>query len=565
MTAVFWHNLNMSLSASLLILVVLLLRLLPVRVPKWTRVLLWGIVAVRLVLPFRIESVFSLQPTAAVIPENIGVMAQPALETGIPAVNRAINPMLAIRFAASPENSANPMQVIGFLSAIVWLIGAGGMLLTLLFGYIRTKRRVRAAIPLQGNVSICDEVRTPFILGVFRPRIYLPSGLSASVQSSVLLHENAHLQRRDHWWKPLGYLLLAVHWFNPLCWVAYLLFCRDVEAACDERVIASMDKDARAAYSMALLDCSRPRHTVSVFALAFGEIDVKQRVKSVLHYRKPLPWIAAAAVLVAVIVAVCFLTSPKPAQEPSAAAAPSAAPVAPSVAPTEKPAVLPTAEPAAAPSPTAWNGDGHWYTFQALPFGLVSSTGRNYPAVYAPYTVVCENEVAIGRIKNVKTEVKVYTADPEETLLWAYEPDVFSGVFVREGYTLPTYDLPHGALSINGSAFGIPEYIFSGAAKAELLSLLETPDAAREPVPSQEPSFRLPLLYVFEEPAWLRYWLPADLMRCDEQLYLVFCETDSRTGAVTDTGAVRIASDGALAAELIAWEANAEAVLSTQP
>ncbi len=560
MEPVFLKVLNMSLFASLLILAVLLLRLLPVRAPKWTRLLLWAIVAMRLALPFSIESVFSLLPSAAVVPENIGVMAEPALETGIPAVNRAINPMLAIRFAASPENSVNPLQVIGFAAAVVWLIGMIGMLLALLIGCLRMKRGVSAAIPLADNVYVCDEVRTPFILGVLRPRIYLPSDLSASAQSSVLLHEKAHLLRRDHWWKPLGYLLLAVHWFNPLCWLGYILFCRDVEAACDERVIASMDKVGRAAYSEALLDCSRPQHTVSVFALAFGETDVKQRVKSVLHYRKPLPWIAAAAVLVAVIVAVCFLTSPKPAPQqvavPSAEQTPSA---------TLGISSTPTAAPSEAPSPTPWNGDGHWYTFQPLASGISDSVGRYYAGVYEPYSVIRDNEVAIGKLKGLSQEVKVYTLDPEERFIWAYEPNVFYGFFAREGEKLPTYDLARGALSIDGSEFGIPEYIFSDAARAELLALLETPAAALEPVPSQEPSVYAPLQYVFEEPAWLRYWLSAYLARCDGQLYLVFFETTPRAEAFTEVGAVRIAPDSALAAELTAWEANAEAILAAQP
>ena len=429
MEAAFLKILNMSLSASILILVVLLVRLLLFRAPKWVRGVLWAIVAVRLVLPFSIESIFSLIPAAEPIPNNIALMEHPAVETGIPIVNRSVNPVIERQFAPNPANSINPLQVVTYAAAIIWIAGVCGMLLFLFLSCLRAKNSVRAAVPNGSGVYLCDEIRSPFILGMFRPRIYLPSDLEGTTRESVLMHERAHLRRRDHWWKPLGFLILAVHWFNPLCWLAYILFCRDIESACDEKAIAQMDREGRAAYSQALLDCSRPQRVISVCPLAFGENGVKSRVKSVLHYKKPLLWIFIAAILVSVIVAVCFLTNPKAKREAERQAAET------QTAAAETPS-LSNAPESAEPTPTPWAGDGHWYTFQLTATGLISSIGTEYLYVPEEYTVCPINSVAIGKLKGMRSETKVYTADPEERVIW-FE-SWFS--YYRSGLALPKPD-----------------------------------------------------------------------------------------------------------------------------
>ena len=197
----------------------------------------------------------------------------------------------------------------------VWLAGMAVLLGWAAFSWLRLRRQVAASVSVAKGVYICDDIASPFILGVLRPRIYLPSGLTGATLESVLRHERAHLKRRDHWWKPLAHVLIAVYWFNPLLWAAYVLLCRDIELACDERVVRDMTREDRAAYSQALLQCSLNRRRRLVLCpLAFGEVGVRTRVKSVLRYRRPAVWLSAAAVLLCAALAVTFLTEPKTAE-----------------------------------------------------------------------------------------------------------------------------------------------------------------------------------------------------------------------------------------------------------
>ncbi len=311
MAAVFLKLLNLSISASWLVLAVLVLRLVSKRSPKWMNVLLWGIVALRLVLPFSVESALSLIPSAETVsPAAVQFDPAPTITSGVSVIDNAVNPSLSEHFSAVPTASVNPLYVWTEIAGWVWLIGLGAMLLYALVSYLRLRRRVSVSLPIQDHIYLCDAISSPFILGVVKPHIYLPSGLDEVQRQNVLSHERAHLARRDHWWKPLGFALLAVYWFNPVLWLAYALLCRDIELACDERVIRTMDESAVKTYSTVLLACSMLRKAAITCPLAFGEVGVKERVKNALHYKKPAFWVVAASVAVCVVVAVCFLTNP---------------------------------------------------------------------------------------------------------------------------------------------------------------------------------------------------------------------------------------------------------------
>ena len=243
MSAVFLKILNMSITASWLILAVIVSRPLLKKAPKWIVCLLWALVAIRLVCPFSFKSVLSLVPSSETIPANIALQPEPAINSGIKIVNQTINPVIAESFTPSIGDSVNPLQIIIPVMAMIWIAGVIIMLIYAFISWMHLKRTVSACVPVGEQILACDEVKTPFILGVFNPVIYVPSSMSGETLDYVIRHEKAHLQRHDHWWKPFGYLLLAVYWFNPLCWAAYILLCRDIEMACDEKVIRNMDKD----------------------------------------------------------------------------------------------------------------------------------------------------------------------------------------------------------------------------------------------------------------------------------------------------------------------------------
>lgn len=315
MAEIFQKALNMSIAAGWLILAVIALRLLLRRAPKRFRLLLWAVVGLRLALPWSIESALSLIPSAQTLPEGIMLERAPVLDTGISALNGAINPGFTAAFTPELGVSANPLQVLLPIAAAFWMLGAAAMLLWALVSWLRLRKRAREAVRLEENVYEC-EIASPFVLGLFRPRIYLPFSLENGERELVLAHERAHITAGDHIIKPLGWLLLAAHWYNPLVWLAYALFCRDIELACDERVVRGLSLSDRADYSQALLDLSRPRGGVRACPLAFGESSVKGRVKSVLSYKKPAFWLVLLAVVVCVGAAVCFLTDPKEEAEP---------------------------------------------------------------------------------------------------------------------------------------------------------------------------------------------------------------------------------------------------------
>ena len=316
MSEIFLQIFNMSVSASYILLAVLLLRLLLRKAPKWIRVFLWGIAALRLVCPFSIESAVSLIPSAEVVSPSIMTDSAPTLNTGIPIINNAVNPIIGGTFTPDPGNSANPLQVWIPILTAVWLTGIAALLIYTAVSFVRVKRRIGTAVLCHDNIYQSESVVSPFVLGILKPRIYLPFNMSGQDMVHVIAHENAHIRRKDHLWKPLGFLLLTLHWFNPMMWLGYVLLCRDIELACDEKVIRELDRDARADYSEALLTCGVNRRMISACPLAFGEVSVKSRVKSVLNYKKPAFWIIIAAVASCIVVAVCFLTDPLSKEEP---------------------------------------------------------------------------------------------------------------------------------------------------------------------------------------------------------------------------------------------------------
>lgn len=310
MEAVFIRLLNMSIAASWLILAVIALRFLLKNAPKNIRRILWALVGIRLVLPFSPESLLSLIPSAETVSPNILYAEAPKIHSGISAFNAYVNPVISESLAPAAGASVNPMQVVAYIASIVWIIGMIVLMLYSVISYVLLRRRVADAVILRDNFWQSEKVAFPFVLGLFRPRIYLPFGMDDESLAYVVAHEKAHIKHRDHWIKPIGFLLLIVYWFNPLIWLAYILLCRDIELACDERVVKQMSAKDKKAYSKALLTCSIDRRSIAACPLAFGEAGVKQRIKNVLNYKKPAFWIIIAALASCVIVAVCFLTNP---------------------------------------------------------------------------------------------------------------------------------------------------------------------------------------------------------------------------------------------------------------
>ena len=319
MEGIFVKLLNMSISASVLILIAVLLRGVLRRSPKWIHCLLWGLVAVRLVCPLSFESSFSLAPRADFVETKLGVQREDGrYMNSATDVSKMLNDDLDNAQKKNLANKGNADRQ-GDWKKISWTWFTGVVLLLgyAAISYLRFRKKVQASVRLRDGIYVCDNIRTPFILGVIRPGIYLPSDMDEVQTDNVIAHERAHLSRLDQVWKPLGYCLLAVYWFNPLCWLAYVLFCRDMELACDEKVIRDMDVEDKKVYSRVLLSFSDPSHRIAAGPLAFGEIGVKKRIQSVLNYRKPAFWMVGLAILALVVTSLCFLTNPKEANDPA--------------------------------------------------------------------------------------------------------------------------------------------------------------------------------------------------------------------------------------------------------
>ena len=311
MNELFLKIINMSISASWLVLAVLILRFVLKKAPKWINVLLWGIVAIRLICPFSFESTLSLIPSAETIPLNIGMDTTPTINSGISAINNAVNPIISQSNTPMAGASVNLLQITIGIYEYIWIFGMIALALYTAISYWRLRRKVDTAVRYKDNIFQSENVSFPFVLGIIKPRIYLPFKMNGQYLEHVVAHEQAHVCRKDHWWKPLGFLLLMIHWFNPLMWLAYVLLCRDIELACDEKVIKELGNEQRGDYTQALVACSVNRRMLAACPLAFGEVSVKERVKSVMNYKKPAFWVIIISVIVCVGIAVCFLTNPK--------------------------------------------------------------------------------------------------------------------------------------------------------------------------------------------------------------------------------------------------------------
>lgn len=309
MSGLFLSIINMSISASWIVLTVLLLRILLKKAPKWIMVLLWGIVAIRLICPFSIESAISLIPSSETISKAPNA-PRPHFESGVTIIDNQVNDYLCGNYFEGVTRPTGYFVDITTILAIVWLVGILLLLLYTIISYFRVKNKISTAIILRDNIFQSENVVSPFVLGIIKPKIYLPFNMDEQDMEHVIAHEQAHIHRKDHLWKPFGFLVLTLHWFNPLMWLGYVLLCRDIELACDEKVVKEFNNEQKADYSQALLTCSVKRRVISACPLAFGEVGVKNRVKSVLSYKKPSFWIIVVAVIASIVVAVCFLTSP---------------------------------------------------------------------------------------------------------------------------------------------------------------------------------------------------------------------------------------------------------------
>lgn len=431
MVDLFLRFFNLSVSASWLVLAVLIVRLLldRLKAPKWAHPLLWAVVGLRLALPFSIPSPLSLIPSAQTLsPHTVHYDPSPTIQSGVKVINNAVNPVLSEAFAAEPMTSVNPLDTAVFFFSLLWAAGMAALALYALISYLRLRMRVRTAVLFRDNIYQSEAVSSPFVLGLFRPKIYLPFQMAEGDTAHVIAHEEAHLRRWDHWIKPLGFLLLTLYWFNPLLWVAYALLCRDLELACDERVIRTLGPAGRADYAQALLTCAHPRHVLQVCPLAFGEVGIKARVKGVLNYKKPAFWAAALALILCAVLAVCFLTDPAPEEDPQPSA----------------PVQAQTPEPATSFQPVMW--------FDRLATGNPVLGGtftlEQFPGVtfrYGEYRLEAEED---------GETVTLYTGMPMESLYLADltgdgKPEFCSTVLFGSGMVdtrIRVYDYAAGAL-----------------------------------------------------------------------------------------------------------------------
>ncbi|NLX64816.1 MAG: hypothetical protein GX022_08610 [Clostridiaceae bacterium] len=311
MSQLFLAVLNMSLTANYVILFVILIRLLLKKVPKSISYALWVVVAFRLVVPFSLESMFSLMPrnkNVVLIPNDMIYQQSPQINNGVEAVDSFVNTPLP---APTVMTVINPLQIFVETGTYIWVLG---ILMLLVYSFISVlilKRQLQGAQFIERNIFEAKNLRTPFVLGLINPRIYLPVGLSKEEQNYILLHEQTHIQRKDHIIKIIAFLILSVHWYNPLVWIAFILMSMDMEMSCDEKVLKSMNEDVKKSYANTLLSLAAGKYILSGSPLAFGEGNIKMRIKNVLNYKKPKFWILLFSIIIAAVIGIGLAMNPK--------------------------------------------------------------------------------------------------------------------------------------------------------------------------------------------------------------------------------------------------------------
>jgi beta-lactamase regulating signal transducer with metallopeptidase domain len=312
MSELFLSVLNMSLTASYVILFVIVIRLLLKKAPKFISYALWGVVAFRLIIPFSFESMFSLMPrntNVVSIPHNIIYQQGPQINSGIEVVDSFVSESLP---APTVGASVNPLQLYTEIGAYIWILGIMVLLIYSVVSVLQLKRQLKSAQLIEQNIFEAKNLKTPFVLGLIRPKIYLPIGLNVEERSYILLHEQTHIHRKDHIIKILAFLILSIHWFNPLVWIAFMLMSTDMELSCDERVLKEMNEDIKKPYANSLLSLAAGRHILNGSPLAFGEGNVKRRIKNVLHYKRPNFWVVIASATLLIVAGISLLSNPQP-------------------------------------------------------------------------------------------------------------------------------------------------------------------------------------------------------------------------------------------------------------
>lgn len=309
MEKLFLSVLNMSLTASYVILLIILIRLPLKKAPKVISYTLWVVVAFRLLCPYSFESIFSLLPTSsAPIPQDIVYQQNPQINSGIPVVDTFVNKILP-----SPTGvvSVNPLQIYLLLGTYIWIIGFAVMLIYSIKSILLLNKRLISAKHTERNIYEADHLKTPFVLGLFRPRIYIPTGLTIEEKSYIIMHEQMHIRRFDHMIKLFAYFILSIHWFNPLVWIAFVLMSADLELSCDEKVIKEMGHGIKKPYAESLISLAAGRHILNGSPLAFGEGNVKGRIKNILNYKKPAFWMLISTIIVLFVVGLGLISNPR--------------------------------------------------------------------------------------------------------------------------------------------------------------------------------------------------------------------------------------------------------------
>ena len=317
MEQIFLFVLNNAITVSALIIAIIMVRALGKKMPKWITCMLWMIVAVKLIVPVQFESTLSMIPERKPILSEIVMRKEYASdlttdnsqENSFKTSGVGVSTGTGLIEDDALMKEAKRLMFLLHIGQVFWFAGMTVMMTYAVATYMLIRKRVSASVMIDSKVYECDDISDSFVLGTISPKVYIPSALSERAREYILKHEFAHLSRYDHLWKPLGFLILSVYWFNPLCWIAYILLCRDIEYACDEKVTRDIGAIEKAEYCKVLLEHSMPRKMIAACPVAFGETDVRNRIKNVVNYKKPAFWISVASIIVCIAVGVCFATN----------------------------------------------------------------------------------------------------------------------------------------------------------------------------------------------------------------------------------------------------------------